>query len=121
MAKRTPKDYVRAIKKAGGLVAPAAQALGVERATVYGMAKRHPTVAAAIKDAREDILDMAESKVFAAANGGNLQMCTYLLDRLGAERGYLPKQEINLPGLSPRELAGMSDTELEERARELGI
>lgn len=72
MAKRTAKEYIKALEKSGGLVAPAARRLGVTRAAVYAMAKSHPTVKAAMDDARADMLDLCESNFFQAVGKGSL-------------------------------------------------
>ena len=121
MARRTAKEYIKALEKSGGLVAPAARRLGVTRAAVYAMARSHPTVKAAMDDARADILDLCESNIFQAVTKGNLNMSTYLLDRLGKDRGYVTRQEVEQPGFTAQEISAMSDEELAQRRKELGL
>lgn len=121
MAKRTAKEYIKALEKSGGLVAPAARRLGVTRAAVYAMAKNHPTVKAAMDDARADVLDLCESNIFKAVSEGNLNMSTYLLDRLGKDRGYVTRQEVEQPRFTAREVSEMSHDELNQYTKELGL
>ncbi|MBN1136715.1 MAG: hypothetical protein JXM73_09015, partial [Anaerolineae bacterium] len=65
---------------------------------VDGYIKRHPEVREAWIDARETMVDMAESKLHAAVERGVWRAIRYTLSTLGRDRGYstkpLPEQKI---------------------------
>lgn len=84
------------------------------------MVNRHPEVNEAMIDAREELLDLAETKVFAAVAQGNLKICCWVLERLGKHRGYTKQITLAASGPSPQELAAMSDDELNRYAKEMG-
>lgn len=122
MQKRhTVADYTEALTKSHGLVAFAARRLGVSRQAVYNMINRHPEVNEAMIDAREELLDLAETKVFAAVAQGNLKICCWVLERLGKHRGYTKQITIASSGPSAQELTAMSDEELNRYAKELSL
>lgn len=114
-------EYADALKATGGLVAPAARRLGVSRAAVYAALRKYPTVQAALDAARDDLLDLCEGNIFKAVSEGDLRWSGWLLERLGRERGYVTRHEVEQPYPTARELEQMSDEELAQRARELGI
>ncbi len=117
----TVADYTEAITKSHGLVAFAARRLGVSRLAVYNMVKRHPEVNEAMTDAREQLLDLAEAKVFVAVAEGNLKICCWVLERLGKHRGYTRQFALPPSGPSALELEAISDDELNRHAKELGL
>jgi transposase len=111
--------YEAAIIASRGLIAVAARRLGVSRQAVYKAVQRWPELGEVVDDQRAELLDLAESKVYAAVARGNLKACCWVLDRLGKDRGYSTGVEVHDLGLSARELAALSDAELEVFAREL--
>jgi transposase len=112
-------EYEAAITASRGLVAAAARRLGVSRQAVYKAVQRWPELGEVVDDQRAELLDLAESKVYAAVARGNLKACCWVLDRLGKDRGYSTRVEVHDLGLSARELAALSDADLEVLAREL--
>lgn len=117
----TAADYAKALTESHGLVAPAARKLKVSRQAIYRMAKRHPTVQEAMKDARDDLVDLAEIRLFEAVNKGSLPAVFFALRTIGKDRGYGTRVEIDHKGPTPDELEAMSDEELERHVRSLGL
>lgn len=114
----TPDDYAAALRATGGLIAPAARRLGVTRSAVYATVQRYPEVREALEDARAELLDLAESRLHKAVQGGHLGASMFILDRLGQSRGY-GRRAVEVAGLSAGELSKLSDEELAVLAREL--
>lgn len=85
-----------AIRRAGGVIAAAARALGVHRSTLYAWADEHDEIREAIDDARETTLDEAEAGLAAFVLGTvkgqttreRLDAIKYTLRTLGRSRGY---------------------------------
>lgn len=97
--RRYTADQMRdALLKSRGLVTVAAKMLGCEPHTVHRYIRDFPTVAAALKEAREGILDMTEARLFQAANEGEQWAVTFLLKNIGKDRGYMEKQQIEQSG-----------------------
>jgi|WetSurMetagenome_2_1015567.scaffolds.fasta_scaffold218296_1 hypothetical protein len=90
----TAEQVVEAIKKNHGLLAAAAADLHVSRTTVYNYVKRYPTIRQAMEEARESVLDMAESQLYKAVKNGSIPAIMFLLKTVGRTRGYVERQEI---------------------------
>ena len=119
--RHTVADYTEAITKSHGLIAFAARRLGVSRQAVYNMVNRHPEINEAMIDAREELLDLATSNVYAAVARGDLKMSCWILERLGKHRGFTKQITLAPSGPSAQELAAMSDEELNRYAKKLGL
>ncbi len=117
----SPAEYVAALARTGGLISPAAHRLGVTRAAVYKTLRAHPEVQQALEDARGDLLDAATGNVYRAVAEGDVNVSCWVLERLGKDRGWTTRVEVEPPGLTARELEEMSDDDLEQRALELGV
>lgn len=115
----TVAQMIEALRQCEGLVATAARALGCDRETVYHYMQRHPEVAEAREEAREIILDVAESELAKAVRLGDLDAVKFTLSTVGKNRGYVTRQEqtgkdggpqkhehavTDLAGLTPEEL-----------------
>ena len=90
----TPAQVIAAIKANRGLISGAATALGCEPITVRRYADRHPTVAAALYEAREAMLDVAEASLFKQIGAGEGWAVKYYLSTQGKSRGYVERQEV---------------------------
>lgn len=108
-------DYAQAITEAQGLISVAARRLGVSRSAVYNAINRHPTVAEAAEDARERTTDLAEGKLYAKINDGDITAIIFYLKTQGKTRGYVERQErvhsgsIDLKSLTDEELEAIAD------------
>ena len=91
-------QVAEALQKSHGLQTLAAEALGCSCRTVSNYIKEHPTVAEAYDEAREVVLDVAESKLYKAINDGKEWAIKFYLSTVGKSRGYTQKQEIEHSG-----------------------
>lgn len=95
MAKKRfkPKQVAEALREANGLVTYAARRLGATRKTVYNYINEYPEVKEAHEDARDFILDRAESVLLGKVGQGDLTATIFLLKTLGKNRGYSERFE----------------------------
>jgi len=89
----TAKQVLKAVDGSGGLVTTIANRLGCSRMTVYNYMKKYATVADAIQEEREGLLDMAESELLKQIRGGNMTAIIFFLKTQGKARGYVERQE----------------------------
>lgn len=92
MEKINAKKVANAILEAQGNLAEAAQALGVSRATVSHLVEADEACKAAVEEASETLLDVAEEALVRLAldgqDGPDLRALQCLLNAKGAKRGY---------------------------------
>jgi hypothetical protein len=97
---RTVDEYAVALREARGLLSHAAQRLGVTDEAVRQRVKKHPTLQQVRAEAREAMLDVAESVLFEQIRRGEAWACCFFLKTQGKERGYVERTE------EKRELTG---------------
>lgn len=110
----SPETVAEVLRRSGGIKAHAARMLHCSRQAVDGYIKRHPEVRQAWLDARETMVDIAESKLHAAVDRGEWRAVRYTLSTLGRDRGYTTEP---LPPQDP--FADQDDTEDFKRAIDL--
>ena len=86
-------EVVQAAKAAHGMVSKAADILRCTPMTVHNYIRRHPTVAAAVEEARERMLDVAELTLFDNVKAGEAWAVCFFLKTQGKKRGYSERQE----------------------------
>ncbi len=91
--KFTLKQVIQAID-AGKTLTDAARILGCSRQTVYAYAQRYPAVAKALYEAREDLVDLAETALYKAVERGEPWAITFTLKTLGRRRGFSERLEV---------------------------
>lgn len=89
-----PQEVADAIIDAGGFVTKAARALGCSPVTVYSYINRHAKCREAVQEARERMLDAAESKLCQQILAGNMTAIIFYLKTQGKGRGYIERQEV---------------------------
>ncbi len=94
----TVEQVIKAVNAARGCISTAAKALKCNRATITEYRKRHPEVEAAIADAHELQLDVAEGALFKAIDQGQAWAICFYLKTQGRGRGYVEKQEHEFSG-----------------------
>jgi len=77
-----------AVKDARGLVGFAAEVLGVSRGALREFISSHTECAKVLKEAREQMGDVAENKLFEQVDAGELKAITYYLSTVHKDRGY---------------------------------
>ena len=94
--KFTKARFKAALPGTMGIVTTIAKNMGVNRLTVYRNLEKHPDLEALRILEREIILDKAESELYAKVNEGDYVAIQFVLKHLGRDRGYVPKQEVEL-------------------------
>ena len=83
-----------ALEKTLGVVKPACERVGISRDTHYRWLKEDEEYAKAIRYAKEDRLDLSESKLFKAIINDDMRAVFWHLEREGKSRGWVQRQEI---------------------------
>lgn len=92
--KLTAAAVIAAIRDMNGNISAVARRLGVCRQTVYNYIERHPSVKDALVEARETMLDNAESVLYRAVLNGEAWAVCFFLKTQGKSRGYVERQEV---------------------------
>ncbi len=125
MTEQTPKRKAKLtvatvddqLNKAFGNISVVAKAFGVTRSAVYDFIKRHPTLKRTMEDAREKLVDDAESALHAAVLNKEGWAVCFTLKTIGKDRGYIERRQIEHSGkidvtkLSDQELDAIADSE----------
>ncbi len=107
MARLSDDAYIQAIWNNDGNVSKTAADLGVTRRAVYDRAKSSPKVQEALEDAREMMLDEAESALLKAVKSVEGWAVCFALKTVGKSRGYVERTEHKIMDVSK-----LSDDEL---------
>ena len=99
------KDVIAAIRDARGIKATAAANLGCTRQTIDNYISGSPAIAAAYREARDTLLDHAESQLVAKVDQGEWPAIRFLLVTLGKDRGFTERAELQTftPGDADRQ------------------
>lgn len=94
MAKLSIKRVENALLKHQGIILKAAEALGCTRPALYKFLKEHPELELVRDEARDRLLDVAESNMAKAIEGGeDMKTTLWYLERMGKNRGYSTRVE----------------------------
>lgn len=101
--------FVEDVHALNGNVAAIAKKYNVSRRTVLRFADRHPEVNDALYEAREAMLDMAESSLYRRVLAGESWAVCFFLKTQGRKRGYIERGEtfnlnVNLDKLTIEQL-----------------
>jgi hypothetical protein len=105
MAKVTATEAAKALKNHKGFITQAAKTLGISRSHLHYLINKHPTVKEALIDAREEMKDFTESKMYQAIEDGNTTMIIFYAKTQMKDRGYVERQEIVGKDSGPVEVA----------------
>lgn len=97
MTKVTAAQCAKAIKK-HKFITQAAKTLGISRSHLHVLINRHPTIKEALTDAREEMKDFTESKLYQGIDDGNPTLIIFYLKTQAKDRGYIERQEIDHSG-----------------------
>lgn len=93
--KSIPFDRIAKTYKANaGNLSLTAEALGIDRSTLWEWRKKYPELEQMLNDYDESLGDLAESKLMMAINEGNLTAIIFYLKTKHKGRGYIEGQEI---------------------------
>jgi len=90
------ETIANALRKTGGNVAAAAQALGYERAALHRRITATPGLRDVLEQERETLVDVAESMLLKKVYEGDMTAVMYTLNNSPAakRRGWGPRQEV---------------------------
>lgn len=94
MGKATIEEIEPLIESTCGNIAHIARSLGVNRATIWKRCNQSPTLMQALTDAREAMIDNAESMLYKKVLEGSTPELLFFLKTQGRNRGYVERQEI---------------------------
>jgi len=81
-------DYLLAIEKSCGVAISVAHRLGISRQAVHKRLSTDPELAAAMSEARETLVDMAECAVIKKLRAGDRATAIFVLSTKGKNRGW---------------------------------
>lgn len=115
----TATEAAEALREKKGFITQAAKRLGISRSQLHRLINAHPTVKAALVDAKEEMKDFAESKLFQGIANDNTALIIFFLKTRAKDRGYTERQEITGPGGGPIQIdvARLTDEQLERIAK----
>lgn len=88
------RDVKAALELAKGNVSLAARKMSTTRSTLYNYLNRYPELKTVLTDARESMIDTAETALHAAAIKGEGWAVCFMLKTIGRNRGYIEKHEV---------------------------
>lgn len=88
MKKITVEEVESLIESLKGNLAAIARSLGVSRQTVHNRINESPTLGKALAQARETMIDNAESSLYAKVLAGDITAIIFFLKTQGKRRGY---------------------------------
>lgn len=107
--KATAGQAAEALRDKKGFITQAAKQLGITRQQLHNLINAHPTVKEALTDAREEMKDFAESKMYQGIAEGNTALLIFYLKTQAKDRGYVERQEITGADAGPIEVKSPLD------------
>jgi len=98
---QTCQRVIKAIQESSGLLTLAAQKSGIGYRTICRYVSEYPSVQQAAYEAKEKMLDFAESKLMQKIREGDNTMIIFYLKTQGKSRGYVERQEYTGEGGKP--------------------
>lgn len=92
--KITVADVLPLVEPTKGNIAHIARQLGCNRSTIWNRCNESPTLMQALQDAREAMLDNAESMLYKKVLEGSTIELLFFLKTQGRNRGYVERQEL---------------------------
>jgi len=119
MARLSKKAITEALQQACGRVTEAARRLGCSREHLHRRIRSDAALQAALDSAREELIDLAESKLVEKIRQGNLTAIIFALKTLGKQRGYTERMELQHSGQGEVRVAGLDPAEIKLKAERL--
>jgi hypothetical protein len=92
----TAAEVSAALRESKGMVSIAAQRLGCDQDTILNYCKRYPTVEAVKREARNEVLDEAELRLWKAIRRDEAWAIAFCLKTIGRSRGYGEYLDLNV-------------------------
>lgn len=94
----TEQEIAFAIIDCGGYISAIAKTLGCKIESIRNAINSNPELKELVYEQREELLDNAERGLVKAVNAGKLEAIKFVLSRLGRNRGYGQKLEVENTG-----------------------
>jgi len=91
----TEQEIAFAIIDCGGYISAIAKTLGCKIESIRNAINSNPELKELVYEQREELLDNAERGLVKAVNAGKLEAIKFVLSRLGRNRGYGQKIEVD--------------------------
>lgn len=101
---QTCQRIIEALHETQGLLTMAARRASVSYTTVKRYAAEFPSVAEAVLEAKESMLDFTEAKLYGKIKAGDTASILFYLKTQGKARGYIERHEHTGEGGSPIEV-----------------
>lgn len=98
MATLSKKKFKEALPGSHGVQAVIARKLNLDRSTITKFLNKHPDMRNLCVQEREKIIDVAENRLFKAADNGEKWAVDKILSTIGKDRGYVETQNIDHSG-----------------------
>ena len=95
MAKTNAAEAAEALRESKGFITQAAKSLGISRRQLHNLINQHPTVKDALDDAKEEMKDFTESKIYQGIANDNTALIIFYAKTKMKDRGYVERQEID--------------------------
>lgn len=95
------KAIEKAIRDKRGNVSAVARSFGVSRNAIYDRVQKSTRLQTALAEARDSMLDNAETELYDQALTGNTTALIFFLKTQGKSRGYTERQEVEHSGSVP--------------------
>jgi hypothetical protein len=119
MAKVNATEAAEALKNHKGFITQAAKTLGISRRHLHYLINKHPTVKEALTDAREEMKDFTEGKMYQKIADGDTTMIIFYAKTQMKDRGYVERQEVTGAGGGAVKIdfAELTDDQLERLSK----
>ena len=107
------KEVKAELRRTKGIVSVAAQNLGISDTALYRRIQRNKSLQKVKWEAREQVVDMAEAKLFKMVNGEDFRAIKYTLSTLGKKRGYVERVEQEQVGEGKKQVFKFGDIVIE--------
>jgi hypothetical protein len=91
----TADEVAKEINDAKGFISVAAKRLGCSHQTVRNYAVKYETCKQAVFDAKEEMKDLAEGKLYQNINKNDTTSIIFFLKTQAKDRGYVERQEFD--------------------------
>ena len=119
MAKKPTKaHFLKTIALKYGIIKDIAEAYKVDRRTIYRWRDSDEDFKEAIKNGKDRVIDLAESKFIENINAGKEKTIIFALETIGKNRGYTRLVETRDRSKLEDQFDGLSDDDLEAMLKE---
>jgi hypothetical protein len=118
MVRISKRRILKAIDGSAGIITVIANRVGCSRLTIYERVEKDPDIKDALMQSKEQLIDVAESKLAEKINVGDLGSIKFYLQTQGKHRGYVERQEVEHSGeMAPVTINLIRDTDVSKNKK----